>query len=141
LIVASRLCRLAYASFDGSGGLYRSGRWHEQGHRIVYAAESEALAALEVLVHLSSMAQIPEYVCVKARTPENLVVDVNDLGQLPADWSSAEPLQAREWGTRWIVAKSSAVLRVSSVVVGLDRERLGGKRRGSERKCRPRCFR
>ncbi len=84
----------------------------------MYAAESEALAALEVLVHLSSMAQLPEYVCVKAAIPENLVLDVRDhLGRLPSDWSSAEPVQARELGTRWIVEKSSAVLRVPSVVI------------------------
>jgi RES domain-containing protein len=83
----------------------------------VYAAESEALAALEVLVHLSSIAQIPEYVCVKASIPEKLVLDVRDLGRLPGDWSSAEPVQARELGTRWIVEKISAVLRVPSVVI------------------------
>jgi RES domain-containing protein len=117
LIAAWRLCRSAYASFDGIGGLYRSGRWHEQGHRIIYAANSEALAALEVLVHLSSFAQMPEYVCVKARIPEELVLDVRDFGRLPAEWSSAEPAQAREAGTRWIVGKRSAVLRVPSVVI------------------------
>jgi RES domain-containing protein len=117
LIVASRLCRSAYAAFDGGGGLSRSGRWHEQGRRIVYAAESEALAALEVLAHLSSFTQFPDYVCVKARIPEKLILDVRDFGSLPADWASPEPEHARRLGTLWIESKTSAVLRVPSVVI------------------------
>jgi len=117
LITVSRLCRPTYAAFNGEGGLYKSGRWHQQGYRVVYAAESEALAVLEVLVHLSSITQVPEYVCVKATIPEPLVVDARDLGPLPTDWVSAEPIQARALGTRWLIEKPSAVLRVPSVVV------------------------
>jgi RES domain-containing protein len=117
LIAASRLCRSAYAAFDGVGGLSRSGRWHELGRRIVYAAESEALAALEVLAHLSSFAQMPDYVCVKAGIPEKLILDVRDFGLLPADWASAEPEHARRLGTLWIESRTSVVLRVPSVVI------------------------
>lgn len=117
MIGVSRLCRSEYAGFDGSGGLYRAGRWHEQGHRIVYAAQSEALAALEVLVHLSSIAQMPQYVCVKANIPDHLILDIQDLGPLPTDWTTADAKQARGLGTRWIKEKSSAVLRVPSVVI------------------------
>jgi len=113
----SRLCRSEYASFDGEGGLYRAGRWHEQGQRVVYAAQSEALAALEVLVHLSSITQLPEYVCVKAKIPEQHILDIRDLDLLPADWASADPKQARGLATRWIKEKISAVLRVPSVII------------------------
>jgi len=117
LIVVSRLCRSEYTGFDGRGGLYRAGRWHDQGHRIVYAAQSEALAAFEVFVHLTSITQMPEYVCVKARIPDHLVLDIRDLGPLPTDWAAADPKQARGLGTGWIKDKTSAVLRVPSVVI------------------------
>jgi RES domain-containing protein len=104
-------------AFDGAGGLHRSGRWHAQGNRVVYVAASEALAALEILVHLTSFAQIPDYVCVKAHIPEEIVTEVRDLGGLPADWRSSDSIQARALGTRWLVARQSAVLRVPSVVI------------------------
>ena len=117
MIAVSRLSRSEYAGFDGRGGLYRPGRWHERGHRIVYAAQSEALAALEVLVHLSSITQMPEYVCVKAEIPGRLILDIRDLGPLPSDWPSADANQARRLGARWIKEKTSAVLRVPSVVI------------------------
>jgi RES domain-containing protein len=117
LIIASRLRRANYAAFDGAGGLFRSGRWHQKGYRIVYAAQSEALATLEVIVHLSSLSQIPEYVCVQVTMQENLVSDIRDFGKLPADWASTQPLQARELGTRWLKERASAVMRVPSVVI------------------------
>ncbi len=117
----SRLTRLAYTVFDGLGGLHRAGRWHALGHRVVYLSESEALAALEALVHLSSFTQMPEYVCVKAQIPEDLILDVQDLGVLPNDWRSAEPVQARAFGTRWIAAQQSSALRVPSVVIPRER--------------------
>lgn len=97
--------------------MVRAGRWHEQGNLVVYTSSSEALAALEVLVNLSSPAQIPEYVCVKAAIPEELILDIRDLGPLPSDWTSEEPLLARSRGTDWIADTDSAVLKVPSVVI------------------------
>jgi RES domain-containing protein len=124
LIVTSRLARPAYAAFDGVGGLYRAGRWHALGHRVIYVSESEALATLEVLVHLSSFPQMPEYICLKAHIPEELVLDVQDLGILPDDWRAAEPVGARALGTRWIREQQSAALRVPSVVIPRERNYL-----------------
>jgi len=42
----------AYAELNGIGGLRVSGRWHQAGRPVVYAAASPAGAMLEVLVHL-----------------------------------------------------------------------------------------
>ena len=51
-----RICAKKYQSsaFSGIGGLHASGRWHPQGYKIVYTAESLALASLEIFVHLES---------------------------------------------------------------------------------------
>ena len=42
----------AYADLSGTGGLRVSGRWHQAGRPVVYAATSPPGAMLEVLVHL-----------------------------------------------------------------------------------------
>ena len=49
-----RLCKQLYSAtvLSGEGGLVVDGRWHSAGRRIVYAANSEALAVLEIRVHL-----------------------------------------------------------------------------------------
>jgi RES domain-containing protein len=117
LIIASRLCRPAHASFDGAGGLHREGKWHDRRHRVVYAAGSEALAALEILVHLSSAGQFPEHICVKASIPESFVLDIRDFDRLPAAWNRRDPGETRAIGTRWLLEGSSAVLKVPSIVV------------------------
>lgn len=111
MIVASRLCRPDHSAFDGTGGLLRAGRWHERGSRVVYAADSEALAALEVLVRLTSVGQFPSYVCIKASIPESLVADIRDFAALPIDWSRRDPSETQAIGTRWPRDGSSAVLR------------------------------
>ncbi len=48
-----RICATKHqkSAFSGVGGLYVPGRWHPQGHKIVYTAESLALASLEIFVH------------------------------------------------------------------------------------------
>ena len=117
MIIASRLCRPAHAAFDGAGGLLRAGRWHERGHPVVYAAGSEALAALEILVHLSSVGQFPEYICIKASIPESLVLDIRDFDRLPDDWKRRDPGETRAIGTRWLREAGSAVLKVPSIVI------------------------
>jgi len=117
LIVASRLCRPAHSGFDGLGGLHRDGRWHNKGHRVVYLASSEALAVLEVLVHLTAFDQLPEYVCVKAHISDDLILDLEQVAPLPDDWRSSDPVQTRNVGSRWLMERRSVVLRVPSVVI------------------------
>jgi RES domain-containing protein len=83
----------------------------------LYAAASEALAVPEVLVHLSSVAEIPVYKCVKASIPNNLSMDVREASGLPEDWNTAGSEGAKCLGTRWLTGRRSAVLSVPSVVV------------------------
>jgi RES domain-containing protein len=84
---------------------------------VVYAADSEALAALEIFVHLSSVGQFPEHVCVKASIPESCVLDIHDFDRLRADWNRRDTGETRAIGTRWLLEGSSAVLKVPSIVV------------------------
>jgi RES domain-containing protein len=60
---------------------------------------------------------MPEYVCVKAEIPDRLILDIRDLGPMPSDWASSAANQATKLGTLWIKEKTSAVLRVPSVVI------------------------
>ena len=51
---AYRLAKARYAdtALDGSGAKAHGGRWNSKGVPMVYASDSIALAALELLVHL-----------------------------------------------------------------------------------------
>ena len=61
-----RLVKQKYARqvLSGRGGLEADGRWHTAGRPVVYLASSEALAVLEVRVHLGSVVPLDPYTLV-----------------------------------------------------------------------------
>jgi RES domain-containing protein len=51
-----RICKQKHepTAFSGDGGLYAPSRWMPQGFRVVYTAETLALATLELFAHTES---------------------------------------------------------------------------------------
>jgi len=78
-------------------------------------ASSRALAALEMLVHLT-----PKTRCVRFSFVEvNLSsLSIEKIATLPRGWDETLPSGAtREAGTEWLRSKRSAVLQVPSVLI------------------------
>jgi RES domain-containing protein len=85
--------------------------------RVAYAADSPALAVLEVLVHLQNPRILDSYSIVRAEIPDDLVASLSPA-DLPPDWAdSPVPPSAQAIGDSWIRNATSAVLRVPSTVV------------------------
>jgi RES domain-containing protein len=117
--VAWRILKSKYAAypFDGEGARLYGGRWTSPGRPAVYAADSAALAALEVLVHLQSAAALSHYVLVSVEFPASQVVALG-VEDLPPTWRSAPaPPALRALGDAWLADGRSAVLQVPSAVV------------------------
>ncbi len=119
-IEAWRICKPRYAAsaFDGEGASRSPGRWNRRGQRLVYAADSQTLALLELLVH-SSMSLARLYCLIPCSFDEALVEQL-DPATLPKGWRRMldpgwAPLQ--ELGGAWIESRRSAVLRVPTVIV------------------------
>lgn len=112
-----RITKEIYASdLTGTGGLYGPGRWHYEGTRIVYAAESIALAMLEVLGH---WAKVPaDMSLITLEIPGTASIKTIEISQLPADWrSSPAPQELADMGGNWIREGAFWLLRVPSVHV------------------------
>jgi RES domain-containing protein len=104
-------------AFSGEGARLYGGRWNSPGVPVVYVAESQSLAVLEVLVHLNAPALLEKYVFLEVDFDVSLVLDL-DRSSLPKNWQSdpvPEAIQAI--GDRWVFSGDSAVLRVPSVLV------------------------
>lgn len=107
-----------YASLDGTGGLYASGRWHSRGRPIVYCSRDPATALLESLVHLEIDAEDrPErFQVLKIEAADAVSRERLQDSSLPAGWE-ADIAATQGVGDRWLVERRSALLEAPSVLV------------------------
>lgn len=123
VIAAWRIVKTDHAAeaFSGFGALRWGGRWNSRGHRAVYVAESVALAALELLVHLQNTAPLDDYVVIPCRIPARHITKIVEEA-LPANWRVwPAPPAVRSIGGQWLERCASPVLSVPSAVVPGER--------------------
>ncbi len=120
-----RICSKAHAAFDGEGARLYGGRWNRRGTAVVYASDSLALAALELLVHADADLLPDDLVSVAAEVPDGLRVDSVAASDLPRDWRRhPAPEALADRGTAWARAGRTAVLAVPSALVPRERNFL-----------------
>ncbi len=115
-----RLCKASRRAeaFTGEGSRRAGGRWNPKGTAVVYAAESLALAAVELFVHLDPAELAAACVAFPVGLPEGLPVEHVAPEQLPPNWRDVPAPEAlAELGRRWLTDAAAAVLRVPSAVV------------------------
>lgn len=87
---------------------------------MVYTAQSAALAALELLVHLGRGSTLSAYVLIQC-TFEDALVSRLDRGRLPKTWRSyPAPPELQLIGDEWVKNGKSAVLETPSAVIETD---------------------
>lgn len=118
-LVVWRLCAAKYAAtaFSGEGAELYGGRWSPPGRRVVYCAESRALAIVEVLAN----ADEPDRLChlrwslTAATLPTDAVARPT---RFPANWRQfPHPPDTQSVGAAWLDAATHPALRVPSAVV------------------------
>lgn len=104
-------------AFTGEGARRYGGRWNSKGVAVVYVAQSQSLAALEMLAHLDSANLLRYYVAIPVSFDSRLVTEVG-VSSLPKNWKNyPAPGSLRAIGDAWVSSGKSAVLRVPSVLV------------------------
>jgi RES domain-containing protein len=119
MLTAWRIAKRRYASaaFDGEGARLYGGRWSSAGTRVAYAAQSVALATVEVLAGLGKMSLLPSYSLVSVRFDES-EMEVLPLSSLPANWRTyPAPPELQAIGDTWIAENRSLVLQVPSAII------------------------
>lgn len=108
--------RFADAAFSGEGARRYGGRWNRKGVPVVYTAESQSLAMLEMLVQDEPLRA--RYVIIPARIPKGLKIERIKIEALPPDWRDIAAREALQTiGTAWARKQSSSVLAAPSVVI------------------------
>lgn len=114
-----RLCKARWAktAFTGVSAATDPGRWNSVGNKMVYCAESRALASLEILAHVEdrSFLRSASFVAIPVEIPEALI---HAPSQFPADWRRIPPgASTRRFGDRFLAAMKFPAMRVPSAVI------------------------
>lgn len=113
--------RWADDALSGEGARKFGGRWNSPGRAMVYLAGSRSLAALEMLVHLTTPgSRSKTYQIIEVHIPCQLISDY-PLSILPPKWRDYPPsLITQEIGDDWLQACDSTphlALRIPSTLV------------------------
>ena len=94
-------------------------RWNSLNTRLVYTADSRALATLEVAVHLDLSQDLPsDRWYVEIEIPEDITLLEVRMEDLPRGWDAKPPNRITQMiGDDFSVQNESAVLKVPSAIV------------------------
>jgi RES domain-containing protein len=96
----------------------QAARWNSKDIKVIYTAESRALACLENIVHRNSRGLQEHFRIITIDIPDSLKVVVINPSDLATDWQRFENSPyTRGVGDKWVKEGASAVLRVPSVIV------------------------
>lgn len=106
---------------SGKGAETHGGRWNSKGTRILYAADSRALAKLEVAVNMPLNKLPKNYYMTVIEIPDNLISEY-DTGILKGEnWKNNPPIKfTRTEGDKFISSGITLAMRVPSSVVDGD---------------------
>lgn len=107
-------------TLTGAGAALMSGfRWNSLNTRLVYTAESRALATLEVAVHLDISEDLPnDRYLIEIDIPNSVKIIELPLSKLPKGWDAKPPNEhSQEIGDAFVVNMKAAVLKVPSSII------------------------
>lgn len=110
-------------TLKGIGAALTEGyRWNSLNTYLVYAAESRALATLEVSVHLDFSEDLPvDRYYVEIKIPDEVEILELSAEDLPEDWNAKPPILETQFiGDDFVQASGAAVLKVPSSIVPLE---------------------
>jgi RES domain-containing protein len=121
-----RLSKRQYSAtvLSGNGGLESDGRWHSQGRRIVYCATSEALAIIELRVHVGRFIPRVAFVMHEIELPDGEAGHLS-AKDLPKHWNRVPHSKLTQAiGDAWLAKSRHLALQVPSIHSGTDRNVL-----------------
>jgi RES domain-containing protein len=118
-MIVYRICLSQY-----SAALIASGnpaRWNSKDTKVIYTAESRALACLENVVHRNSKGLEKNFSQMNIEIPNTIKMEKIKIHDLKSDWKEFMNMSyTQSLGNEWIRAGETAVLKVPSAIVAGD---------------------
>lgn len=110
-------------TLSGMGASKSEGfRWNSEDTRLVYTAETRALAILEVAVHLDLSEDLPnDKYFIEIEIPDDISALEVELADLPENWDSKPPSVVTQIiGDDFVQNNEAAILKMPSSVVPME---------------------
>ena len=115
-MLAYRITHKLYSSKLFASGL--AGRWNGNGRKVIYCAESIALAFLENMVRRQGVGFNDDFMTMILDIPDDLGVQTVTPKQLPAGWRSiTDYSKCQPIGNAWYDGGAVPLLKVPSAVL------------------------
>ena len=102
---------------SGTGAFKVGGRWNNPGTFALYTSENQALAMLELLVHIEESELPPDLYIITLEVDENVpILELKDE-ELPKDWRLPDNLVLKNIGDQLLLKKHYLGFRVRSAVM------------------------
>ncbi len=102
---------------SGTGAKQYGGRWNNKGIKMMYFAESRAMAVMEVLVHLRPAVIDQDFSLAVFEIPDDNVLTI-DVKELPKNWKEETAIEMlKRIGDQFIKDNQYLVMKVPSVIV------------------------
>ncbi len=108
------------STLSGIGASTSKGyRWNSLHTKLIYTAESRALATLEVSVHLDLSQDLPlDRYFIEIEIPDNIIILEVNAEDLPSGWDAKPPtLITQIIGDDFVAQGDAAVLKVPSSII------------------------
>jgi RES domain-containing protein len=104
-----------------SGSLFApgySGRWNSEGKKVIYTAESIALAFLESMIRRQGVGFNKDFKIMIIQVPDDATVSVIEKGILPKGWRAPfDYSKCQTLGNNWYDEAKTLLLKVPSAVL------------------------
>lgn len=117
LLYRISLCKRA-SEISGMGAKLFGGRWNSIGTPMLYLASSRALAALEVLAHLTAIQDGESFCITVFDVPDHAKINTLKKEELPSNWNSyPAPSALKKLGDQFANSDHYLLLKVPSAIV------------------------
>ena len=120
-MIVYRLSKEKYKNdLSGIGAEKFGGRWNNKGTRIVYTAESRALASLEIAVHTPFNIIPKDYYLSAIEIPDNGIITYNQEKLKNKNWKSIPPINFTQVEGDNFIKNNGFILKAPSAIVQGD---------------------
>ena len=118
-MIVFRICNTVYSNdISGNGAKMYGGRWNNKGVPVLYTSSTRALAALEILVHISTNNVQPiDFSILSIFSPENSIDEIPFTALKTEIDKNGLNSNFKFIGDNWIKSNSSFLLKVPSIVI------------------------